>query len=211
MTIEIGEKTAILRRSILDNGTPNGARLREVADLIAQYYQLVLKWNDRLHLTTITDPDQFLERHVFEVLASLPLIDPSVRVLWDLGSGLGVPGIPFRLFRPDLEVVLVESNRRKVLFLETVISELSMDRMSVLHRRIEDLSPLGRGVLLTGRAIERMEALFPTILRLGAEASQILLFTTTRPAHALPGAVIHPLPGTLNCCVAELKCSTWNT
>ena len=206
----IPEKVTRLRELIQTGDTTHGSILRSSADMIAEYYRLVLKWNERLHLTTITEPEHFLERHILEVCASIRLIDPQVSAIWDLGSGLGVPGIPLKIFRPDLQIVLVESGRRKVHFLETVIAELALAQATVDHRRIEDLPPCTEGVLLTGRAIERMESLFPTILQLGAKAAQILLFSTTGPAGSLPGVTIHPLPGAHDRCIAELKCSTWN-
>lgn len=205
------DKADELRALILSGSTPVGDRLQPFTERIAEYYQLVLKWNGRLNLTTLTAPAQFLERHVVEVFEALHLIDPAVTSLWDLGSGLGVPGIPFKIFRSDLEVTLVESNRGKAIFLETVIAEMELDRARVEWKRVEDLAPLGPGALVTCRAIERMESLFQTILQCGAGATQILLFTTIPVAHSIPGAVVHPLPGAFNRCVAELNCSTWNT
>lgn len=207
----ITDKASQLQGLIYSGETVAGGRLRPYAELITGYYQLVLKWNARLNLTTLTEPAQFLERHIVEVYEAVHLIDPAVTSLWDLGSGLGVPGVPFKIFRPDLEVTLVESSRGKAIFLETVVADLEFDLTRVERTRIEDLKPLRPGELLTCRAVERMEGLFQTMLRLGAGATQILLFTTTTAAHSIPGAVLHPLPGALNRCVAELKCSTWNT
>lgn len=208
---DIATSTQELRSLLIESDFFGSSPILESHELITEYYRLVLKWNDLLHLTTITAPQQFLERHLIEVFSALPYIDKDVDTIWDLGSGLGVPGIPFRLFRPDLEVVLVESNRRKVLFLETVVAELGLVQTHVIHSKIQALPLPASSVLLTGRAIERMESLFPAILQLGASARQIILFTTTRLTAFLPGAQIHYLSGAADRCLAVLKCSTWNT
>src|SRR6185369_4459750 len=97
-------------------------------DLLERYYKLVLKWNDRLHLTTITAPDAFVRRHLDEAIFVEKRILPIVDEFWDIGSGVGIPGIPVAVRRPDMEVRLVEANRRKALFLEEVVAELQLAR-----------------------------------------------------------------------------------
>src|SRR5262245_31207941 len=62
-------------------------------DLLANYYELVLKWNNRLHLTTLIRPQEFFNRHILESSFAESLILPSVNQFWDIGSGLGVPGM----------------------------------------------------------------------------------------------------------------------
>jgi len=172
------------------------------------YYQLVLKWNPRLHLTTLTRPEEFLERHLREALFAVPFLLPSVASLWDLGTGLGVPGIPLSLLRPDLEVTLVEASANKAIFLETVIDELALTRTRVVCRRFQALPPLPPGSVITVRAIERMDAILPEILDLGKNAEQILFFCSASFAARLDKPLLHPLPGSHDRWIAELRCST---
>ena len=159
------------------------------------FYRLVLKWNPRLHLTTLTRPEDFLHRHIDEVALAEKLLLHEVTSLWDLGSGLGVPGIPMKILRPDLSVTLVESSRKKAIFLETVIDELDLTGIRVDGRRLETLDPLPPDSALTARAIERMENLLPDILRLGANSAQMLFFCSKSLAERLPSAILYPLPG----------------
>jgi 16S rRNA (guanine527-N7)-methyltransferase len=146
-----------------------------VIDLLSKYYELVLKWNKRLHLTTLTRPGEFFERHILESAFSESLILPSVNQVWDLGSGLGVPGMVIAILRPDLDLNLVEISHLKALFLEEAAAHLSLNNVKVVESRFESVECLSEESCLTVRAIERMEKMIPEILRLGANSSQILI------------------------------------
>jgi len=146
------------------------------ADLLSKYYKSVLKWNDRLHLTTLTQPREFFERHILESAFSESLILPSVNQVWDLGAGLGVPGMVIAGLRPDLIVHLVEASRNKSLFLEETAWDLRLNNVKVIESRFESIKSIPDESCLTVRAIEEMEKMISEILRLGSEASQILIF-----------------------------------
>jgi 16S rRNA (guanine527-N7)-methyltransferase len=145
-------------------------------DLLSKHYELALKWNKRLHLTTLTRPQEFFERHVLESAFSESLILPSVNQVWDLGSGLGVPGIVIAILRPDLDVSLVEVSRNKALFLEEAVVYLNLKNVKVIESRIETIEGVTEDSCLMVSAIEKMEKMIPEILRLGANASQFLIF-----------------------------------
>ncbi|HEX5085755.1 MAG TPA: 16S rRNA (guanine(527)-N(7))-methyltransferase RsmG [Blastocatellia bacterium] len=151
-----------------------GIALQKI-DPLSDYYELVLKWNKRLHLTTLTQPQEFFERHILESAFAESLIIPSVNQIWDLGSGLGVPGMVIAILRPDLDVYLVEASRNKALFLEETVAHLKLENVKVVESRFETLETLPEESCLIARAIEKMEKLIPEILRMGERASQILL------------------------------------
>lgn len=146
------------------------------ANLLLKYYELVLKWNKHLHLTTLTQPQEFFERHILESAFAESLILPSVKQVWDLGSGLGVPGMVIAILRPDLAVRLVEVSRNKALFLEEAAAHLNLKNVKVIESRLEAIEGVPDESCLTVRAIEKMEKMIPEILRLGATSSQILIF-----------------------------------
>jgi 16S rRNA (guanine527-N7)-methyltransferase len=146
---------------------------KETQQLLA-YYQLVLKWNNRLHLTTLTRPEQFFQRHILESVLTASSLIPAVRQIWDLGSGLGIPGIPLAILRPDLSVHLVESSRKKALFLEEVIATLGLADANVIAARIESLEKLPNDSCLTARAVEKMERLIKQMLTIGQDSAQML-------------------------------------
>lgn len=149
--------------------------LRKI-DPLSVYYELVLKWNKRLHLTTLTQPQEFFERHILESAFSESLILPSVNQVWDLGSGLGVPGMVIAILRPDLDVQLVEASRNKAFFLGETVAHLNLRNVKVVESRFETLESPPEESCITVRAIEKMEKIIPEILRLGARSSQILIF-----------------------------------
>jgi 16S rRNA (guanine527-N7)-methyltransferase len=163
----------ILRKTEKADGTPFSEQ--ETACL-SRYFDLVLKWNTRLHLTTLTRPEEFVERHICEAQFAAEKILDSIIEVWDLGTGLGIPGIAIAIFRPDLEVKLVESNRAKSIFLEEAASELRLANVEVLRRRIESLDEMPEVACLTVRAVERMERVLAEVLRIGVRCSQVLVF-----------------------------------
>jgi 16S rRNA (guanine(527)-N(7))-methyltransferase RsmG len=166
-----------LKNILLIKGRWDGKRFSEEdADLLSKHYELVLKWNNRLHLTTLTRPQEFFERHILESAFSESLTLPSVNQVWDLGSGLGVPGIVIAILRPDLDVSLVEVSRNKALFLEEAAVYLNLKNVKIIESRFEAVEGVPWESCLMVRAIEKMEKMIPEILRLGANASQILIF-----------------------------------
>lgn len=142
---------------------------------LVTYYELVLKWNPRLHLTTLTDPFSFFQRHIFESDFAETFILPSVGQLWDLGTGLGIPGIPISVLRPEQAVNLVESRRNKIIFLEEAVSSLKLTNTNVVEARIESLGSLPENSCLIARAVEQMEGIVSEMAALGKNCRQVMV------------------------------------
>jgi len=140
------------------------------------YYQLVLKWNDQLHLTTLTHPLDFAHRHLFESIFAESHLLSGIRKIWDFGSGLGVPGIPIAILCPHLSVFLVEANKKKAIFLKEAIDDLQLINTAVLNQRFELIEGIEPQSCITVRAIEQMGRLMPKILAVGEQCAQFLLF-----------------------------------
>lgn len=145
-------------------------------DLLCHHYQLLLKWNPLLHLTTITSPAEFATRHILESLLAEDILLPELSEIWDIGSGAGFPGIPIAIRRPHLSVRLIESNKRKAIFLSEAAHALGLTRIEVVNRRFEALTSPPPGSCLLARAVERMDRLAPELLARATTASQILLY-----------------------------------
>jgi 16S rRNA (guanine527-N7)-methyltransferase len=119
-------------------------RLRGIVDLsqrqvaaLEAHYDLLLRWNKTLNLTTITSLEEAVERHYCESLflgAQLPA--GNLRVV-DVGSGAGFPGFPVGILRPDCSVALVESHQRKAVFLREASRKVGNVR--VIAKRAEDV------------------------------------------------------------------------
>jgi len=135
---------------------------------LIHYRTLLLKWNQRINLTAITDPAQILTHHFLDSLAcALPLSAEQRRAplsLIDIGSGAGFPGVPLAIAFSGWQVCLLEATGKKVRFLVAAIQALGLSNASVVHGRAEEVGhlPLYRGSfdIATARAV----ASLPTLL-----------------------------------------------
>jgi 16S rRNA (guanine527-N7)-methyltransferase len=100
------------------------------------YYKELLDWNVKISLTTITEPADAAIKHFFDSIIVLKYA-PVEGALIDIGSGAGFPGIPLKIMRPELSVVLVEAVRKKANFLKQIIRLLKLDGIEVYNGRIE--------------------------------------------------------------------------
>lgn len=177
----------------------------EEAGKLTDYYQLVLRWNKLTHLTTITEPPSFAQFHVVESLWGGQLIDARVRRFWDLGSGLGVPGIPIAVRRPDLSVILVEAAKKKAIFLKEAADQLGLSKVEVINQRFEGLPPVPGNSAVAARAVDGMQRLLPRMLSLASSGAQLLIYggeeiKPTLAAYPLPGFAesVYLLPASTN-------------
>lgn len=139
----------------------------ESSNHFSAYLSLLLRWNARMNLTAIRDVDGILARHFVESIACARLLPNRIRSLLDIGSGAGFPGIPIALCRPEIEVVLAESQRKKASFLREVVRTLHLGA-EVFGRRAEELDRTFDCVIL--RAVDRMNhaiAVSTTLVRPG--------------------------------------------
>jgi 16S rRNA (guanine527-N7)-methyltransferase len=109
-----------------------------VESRIQLYLGLLVKWNQKINLTAEKDPESILKRHVFDSLQYCRALNPSFRLM-DIGSGAGFPGIPLKIIFPEMPLVLVESQRKRCSFMETVIRELKFVQTEVIQVRAEDI------------------------------------------------------------------------
>jgi 16S rRNA (guanine527-N7)-methyltransferase len=126
---------------------------------IDQYLQLLVKWNRKINLTAQKQPKEILDRHIFDSLLYLRVIRPGWRVM-DIGSGAGFPGIPLKIIYPDLDLVMVESQRKRCSFLEAVVRDLCLKQVEVINSRAEDVlaSYSGQFDAIVFRAVSSVSA-----------------------------------------------------
>ena len=111
----------------------------EQVTYIQQYTRILQHWNEKLNLTAIKDPLEILHRHFCESMYAAVAVPINSGRLADIGSGAGFPGLPLKILRPELQLVLVESNIKKGTFLAEVIRELGLANTRVLINRYEEL------------------------------------------------------------------------
>jgi 16S rRNA (guanine527-N7)-methyltransferase len=106
---------------------------------IQQYMNILLIWNEKINLTAIRDPLEILSRHFCECMYAASAVPIQDGRLADVGSGAGFPGLPLKMIRPELQVMLIESNIKKATFLAEATRELGLTDTRVLVGRYEEL------------------------------------------------------------------------
>jgi 16S rRNA (guanine527-N7)-methyltransferase len=126
-----------------------------------RYTEEITKWNRRINLVSRLDVKNIALYHYLDSLSSLAYIDvPKGVKAIDIGSGAGFPGVPMKICRPDLRFTLVESIRKKALFLRHIIEELRLSEVIVFCDRAERLNQKGlyrdRYDLVVSRAVTKL-------------------------------------------------------
>ncbi len=147
---------------------------------LAAHAKAVLEANERLHLTAITDPADFLERHLGEAFEGAALLPNAVSgLLLDLGSGNGYPGIPLAISRPRMTPVLAEASMKKAAFLRDALLACGVDKGQVLEKRVDraaDLDAVPPLAVLATRAMGGWERIVPKLVAQLAPGGVVLLW-----------------------------------
>jgi 16S rRNA (guanine527-N7)-methyltransferase len=155
------------------------AGLEPAPQLLAQlqlYLDLLLRWNARMNLTAVRDPEQIVTRHFGESLFAADTLKKHVKdahALADLGSGAGFPGIPIKLLLPQIELTLIESQSKKATFLRELVRTLKLEDVQIFNGRAEQWNSTAG--IVTLRAVERFERALPVASRLVAESGFLCL------------------------------------
>jgi 16S rRNA (guanine(527)-N(7))-methyltransferase RsmG len=103
------------------------------------YATELVEWNKKMNLTAITEPDDIVIKHFVDCLMLLKYVDiPQNSTLIDVGTGAGFPAVPIKIARNDIQITLMDSLNKRLVFLEDVLSKCSLD-CELIHSRAEDL------------------------------------------------------------------------
>lgn len=140
------------------------------------YLELLLRWNQRLSLTSIREPKEIIQRHFIESAFAAEQLPIDIGDLLDYGSGAGLPGLPIAICRPDVQVLLAEAQGKKASFLFEALRVIGLAG-DVYGGRVEDMPTELRFDAVCMRAVEKMEFAIPVaVLR----AKRYLVLLTTR-------------------------------
>lgn len=114
-----------------------------VQQKLVHYIQLIARWNKAFNLTAIRDVEEMVSKHLLDSLAVQPYVEGNN--ILDVGSGAGLPGIPFAITSPDKHFVLLDCNGKKTRFLTQAKIDLKLDNVEVIHQRVEDYQPIVDG------------------------------------------------------------------
>lgn len=130
----------------MDVTIPNAAHAS-----LANYLELLAKWNRVHNLTAVRETEQMVVLHVLDSLAILPHV-AAAKTMLDVGSGPGLPGIPIAIARPDAQVTLLDSSHKKATFLQQAKAELALANIEVVCERVEQWHPQQRFDAVISRA-----------------------------------------------------------
>jgi 16S rRNA (guanine527-N7)-methyltransferase len=142
---------------------------------LGEYFALLMRWNERLHLVAPCSSEDFATRHVLESLLLLKLLPISAKIV-DVGSGAGLPIIPCLIARPDLNATLIESSQKKSVFLREALNQLGISNQgAIIARRFEEIPAPDVG-FVTCRALDQFIAQASNLIKWAPPESVLLLF-----------------------------------
>lgn len=111
----------------------------ELIEKIATFYALLFRWNQKINLTSLADPDEAIDRLLLEPLLAARYVPASAARFMDIGSGGGSPAIPLKLALPSLQLTMVEAKVRKSAFLRDAARHLGLGATDVETIKVEEL------------------------------------------------------------------------
>ncbi len=158
----------------------------------------LVRWNQRVNLTAIRDPQEMISGHLLDSLSARPLLKGS-RVL-DVGTGAGFPGLPLAIVEPQWSFTLIDSNNKKVRFVEHIAGLLGLGNVTAIKARTEDFAPGKRFDTVIARAV----AALPRLVEIaGHHVGEGGVFVALKGRY--PAAELEQLPDTWDSNVTELK------
>lgn len=133
------------------------------------YCTFLLEYNKKVNLTALTQKQEIINMHFIDSLAAmhLPELIPNA-ICADIGTGAGFPGVPLAIARPDIQVALIDSLKKRLIFLDELKSRLGLSNINTIHGRSEDLAHT-KGLrenfdCVFSRAVARMNVLSEYVL-----------------------------------------------
>ena len=150
----------------------------ETQQKLVRYIQLIARWNKVFNLTAIRDVEQMVSKHLLDSLVVQPFVEGSL--ILDVGSGAGLPGIPFAITSPEKRFVLIDTNGKKTRFLTQAKIDLKLDNVEVIHKRVEEYRPTKDGHriyfdVITARAYAAIDYFLSSTSHLQNEDTQLLV------------------------------------
>jgi 16S rRNA (guanine527-N7)-methyltransferase len=170
-----------------------------LADRLTLYYELLVRWNRKINLTSLENLDDAIDRLLLEPLVASRYVLPTANRLMDVGSGGGSPAIPFKLALPRLKLTMVEAKARKSAFLREAVRHLSLEDVQVETARYEEL--LARPELheahdvVSLRAVRTEARVLTTLQAFLAPGGALMLFRGPS-GQQVPAALVPPLEWT---------------
>lgn len=164
---------------------------------ISTYINLLLRWNARINLTSVREPDEIVTRHFGESIFTARHLFPNLQGIAagsseavgphviDFGAGAGFPGLPIKLWAAQTKLTLIEANQKKATFLREVVRSLHFSETNVFAGRAEGFPGPG-GDVVTLRAVERFEASLSSAVKLALPGGRLAVLVGDSQLAKLP-------------------------
>ena len=171
-----------LREFIVTSAASIGLTLTEAhIDQFLTYLRELLVWNKKINLTSIDQPRDIIVKHFIDSLAALNGSDiPLGSVVVDIGSGAGLPGIPLKIMREDLQLILIEPVHKKSSFLKSLIGLLKLKNVSTFDGTVQEYASLSyktQASVIVVRAL-KFEEIRTCITEILRPAGRVILYRT---------------------------------
>lgn len=103
-----------------------------------KYKELLLEWNEKINLTSITDEDEIILKHFVDSAIIKKFVKEDEKIA-DIGTGAGFPGIPLKITNESQEICLIDSLNKRIKFLEEIINSLELKNITAIHARAEEI------------------------------------------------------------------------
>lgn len=156
------------------------------------YYQMLVEWNEKMNLTSITEEHEVYLKHFYDSIAPSFYTDLTHPLtICDIGAGAGFPSIPLKIIFPNLHVTIVDSLNKRIHFLNQLAEALGLENVSFVHDRAETY---GKGVyresydIVTARAVARLSVLSELCLPLVKKGGQFIALKSSKGEEELAEA-----------------------
>ncbi|MDK2856117.1 MAG: rRNA (guanine527-N7)-methyltransferase [Bacillota bacterium] len=160
--------------------------------LFLRYGREMARWNERVNLTAITAPEEVIRKHFLDALSAVPWLPPGRVRLVDVGSGAGLPGLALKIARPEIEVTLIESVKKKADFLRHAAEVLGLTGVEVRQERAEESGHVPElreaFTVATGRAVAALPVLAELALPLVVPGGLFIAFKGPAVEEEVKGA-----------------------
>jgi len=111
-------------------------------DVLKNFYDYmngIISWNDKINVTAIVDPDEFIVKHFIDSITINEIVENKGKLL-DIGTGAGFPGVPIKLLNDKLSVTLIDAVNKKLNVIRDVSKDMNINNLEIIHSRAEDLA-----------------------------------------------------------------------
>ncbi len=126
------------------------------------YYEFLIEWNEKFNLTAITEKKDVYLKHFYDSLTISTVTDLNYSLSFcDAGTGAGFPGIVIKILFPNIKLTLLDSLRKRTIFLEEICKKLDIEDVEIFHTRIEDFAKINREKydIVTARAVSNLNTI----------------------------------------------------